>query len=564
MAVQKDTIKNILHISVTGFTDSDKERAELLKLLCNPGKGLDSVQITFFDAKMLPAEIIEILAGFCDINPPMTLKIFILHRYLCSYLIGLGIANTCIPRKSLKKSGNIDIRAIAIGGSAESMEKIFTIVENLPVCDISIFIIQHVLEDSPNLLEKLIKSRTEYSVSTPRKGAVIKNKTIYIAPSGYQMEAVEKKIILSKDPPVNYARPSIEVLFRSLSAEYREGLLAIILSGYGSDGCKALGYLKENESTIIVEDPEECVAKDLPLNCIETKNPDYVLKMPQIVSFLSDNLEKFSLNDDEVRQLLSSIFNIYRYDFQNYSIDSIKRRIRLFMIKENLSTLGGLRDEVLSDADHFEDFLLDLTVNVTDFFRNPEVFRILKDKVFPYLNSYSRIKIWSAGCSTGMEAYSLAILLDESGILDKTQIYATDMNPYVIEEAKNGLYSKQNFDLFKSNYILSGGSNQFEKYFEIKTGYLKIKDYLKHNILFFQHSIVNSGILNEFQLIICRNVLIYFDNELQKKVLNLFQESLDICGFLVLGDKEDITINKGTEYFSVYDKNAKIYKKIKK
>ena len=206
-------------------------------------------------------------------------------------------------------------------------------------------------------------------------------------------------------------------------------------------------------------------------------------------------------------------------------------------------------------------FFLGLSVNVTKFFRNPEVFRELKDKVFPYLNSFASIKIWCAGCSTGEEVYSLAILLDESGILNKTQIYATDINPYVVEEAKNGLYSKKILPDLTSKHTLSGGIEKLDKYFEFDYNYIKIKDYLKKNILFFQHSIVGSGILNEFQIIFCRNVLIYMNYKLQEKTLELFNNSLDISGFLVLGEKEDISINNGKKYFSEYDKKAKIYKR---
>ena len=189
------------------------------------------------------------------------------------------------------------------------------------------------------------------------------------------------------------------------------------------------------------------------------------------------------------------------------------------------------------------------------------MFALIKTKILPYLNSYNHIKIWCAGCSNGKEVYSLAIMLKEAGILNKTQIYATDINPYVIEEAKNGMYSTVTLDKDISNYRNAQGEKSFIQYFDINKSYIKVKEELKKNILFFQHSLLSNGTLNEFNLILCRNVFIYFNDSLQERMLKNFYNSLDNNGFLVLGKSEGIQRNNGEKYFCKYDEILKIYKK---
>ncbi len=586
--IQTELIHHIWHISVTGVFESDEDIEELLQGLdsidVNTGKetnvnsvaNVNSVHITFFDTRVLPLKIFEKLALMMNdralkknkanskINESNSLfvKIYVLQRFLSSYLLKLGVRNTFVPSKTLREQNTFFIKAIAIGGSAESLEKIFTIVENLPSANISVFIVQHIKDDVPNLLGPLLKKRTSYNVLTPNKIIRIEENTIYVAPSGCHMKVSDGFIYLTKEPPVNYARPSIEILFESLSHEYRDGLLAIILSGYGKDGCKSLGLLKKNRSKIIVEDPDECIAKDLPKNCIDTGNFDHKFKMNQIVDFISGQLNRYKISDSDLERFLKNLYSIYGYDFRDYQKESIKRRINLVMIDEKFENFISFQMEILNNQELFKDLFLGFSINVTEFFRNPEVFRGIKENVFPNLKSYPYVKIWCAGCSTGEEIYSLAILLEEAGLLNKTQIYATDFNPYVLEEAKNGLYPAGIFNRLQNKYFIAGGVKKFENYFENRKQYVKINDSLKRNILFFQHSLVGSGVLNEFQLILCRNVLIYFNQSLQERVFKLFSDSLDISGFLILGDKEDINIGSGNRYFSICCRDTKIYRKI--
>jgi chemotaxis protein methyltransferase CheR len=186
---------------------------------------------------------------------------------------------------------------------------------------------------------------------------------------------------------------------------------------------------------------------------------------------------------------------------------------------------------------------------------------IVKNEVLPYLHSYHHIKIWCAGCATGEEPYSMAILLNDMGILNRCQIFATDFNPIIIEQAKNGLFPLESLKISEQNYKAAGGASSFRGNFSFYGQFMKIKDTLREKILFFNHNLTTDGVFNEFQLILCRNVLIYFDLKLQGSVLKLFNDSLDMSGFLVLGESENIRHNTGDLYFKPYDAKSRIFKK---
>jgi chemotaxis protein methyltransferase CheR len=279
-------------------------------------------------------------------------------------------------------------------------------------------------------------------------------------------------------------------------------------------------------------------------------------------SSFENNIEKsYEIDPDEAMVFLHKVKKQYGYDYTQYQLESIIRRMKACMLKEGIKSFELFREGVLNNEQIFEQLFLHLSVNTTDFFRNPEVYKEIKTKIMPYLDSFPHIKIWSAGCSTGQEPYSLAILLDEMRMLEKTQIYATDINPYVIEEAKNGLYPLKCLESNICNYRQAGGNGSFMDYFKLKGEYIEIDERLKKNILFFQHSLDGNGVLNEFQLILCRNVLIYFTPALQKKVLVNFANSLDRNGFLTLGKSEGILHNGGHEFLYEINKLYKIYKK---
>lgn len=280
----------------------------------------------------------------------------------------------------------------------------------------------------------------------------------------------------------------------------------------------------------------------------------------KIVDNIKENI-KCNFISEDVKLILENIYNQYGYDFRSYQSDSITRRICSYVYKEKKITLKEFTQDTIEKKEGIHEILSGLTVKTTEFFRDGQVYKILRNKILNYLNSYTSIKIWCAGCSTGEEAYSIAIILEEAGMLEKSLIYATDLSFNSIQRAKNGLYNSKEIKEADKAYIDSGGRSSLQNCFMNHGSFSEIKSQYKERVLFFQHSLVDSGVLNEFQLIFCRNVLMYFNNHLQKKTLKLLQESLDISGFLFLGKSEGILVNGGSKYFIESDAKNKIYRR---
>lgn len=514
------------------------------------------LEITFFNLKILPKEIILELIKLLNKHK---ITIYSMEHSLWIYLLRLGITNRYynnLKISKLKKS----IKAIGIGGSAGSLEKIMGFVKNLPSSDISIFIVMHIKEDEKSRLSEILSHESNYRVVTAISDSKVEPKTIYCAPAGFHLMVVGGYTYLTKDEKVNFARPSIDVLFDSLAREYQDELLVILFCGYGKDGSRSLGFLKEHGVEVIIEEPSECQAKDMLINAIETNHFDRKLKLSEISEYLNSILKESELSDELLNEFLNAIYEKYGYDFRNYQRSSIKRRVKITMNRLGVNGFYEFKNEVLTNLTIFEELFFDFSINVTSFFRNPEVFKYLREEILPYLNTFHHIKIWNAGCSTGEEPYSIAIILDELGILNKSQIYATDFNPVILKKASNGFFSLDNLNADELNYKNSGGVKNFRDYFEFNNYNMSIKSYLKNKILFFNHNLVTDGVINEFQLIICRNVFIYFDEDLKIKVINLFNDSLIRNGFLLLGDSENIS-QPEKQGFKVENKSYKVYKK---
>ena len=272
-------------------------------------------------------------------------------------------------------------------------------------------------------------------------------------------------------------------------------------------------------------------------------------------------LDHYTISYPEMTELLDLIRHIHGFDFGSYTQASLKRRITRIMQLQHL-TVFDLRTLLTNDAEYFESFLIEVTVNVTEMFRDPEFYKSVKDNVLPYLKSYQRIKVWNAGCSTGEELYSFAILMAEEHLYDRSFLYGTDINSDVLEIAKNGIYDLQKMKLYAENYVKTGASHTLSDYYTAKYDAASISHSLKKNILFSVHNLASDTVFNEFQLISCRNVLIYFNEELQKKVIDLFYKSLANFGFLCLGSKETLRDSEA-DRFKVIDKKNNIYQKIK-
>lgn len=268
-----------------------------------------------------------------------------------------------------------------------------------------------------------------------------------------------------------------------------------------------------------------------------------------------------ALFEQEVETLIKDIYNQYGYDFSGYSRASIYRRVKRFLNNKNISTVTDLRKMVLADSFFFESFLQEITVNVTEMFRDPSFFLSLRLHVLPMLSTYPYIKIWDAGCSTGEELFSLLILLEEEGLLDRTKVYATDINQKVLKQAKEGIFPASNIAAYTSGYYASGGKKEFSNYYLSNYGSLKFDSSLIKNVIFYPHNLATDSSFNEFHLILCRNVLIYFNRELQERVFKLFDESLVELGYLSLGKKETLAMSQISRNYSIVDKSNRIYRK---
>ncbi len=266
------------------------------------------------------------------------------------------------------------------------------------------------------------------------------------------------------------------------------------------------------------------------------------------------------IKDHSLNQFLEDVKNTYGDDFTDYNHMTLKRRIEIHCIKLNIDTFYLYSQYVLNSKEIFDEMFTHFSINVTEFFREPDQLKIFKNEVIPYLQTFPYLKIWSAGCSTGQEAYSLSILLEEAGLLDKCQIYATDFNNKVLEQAKKGLFDIPSFTVTSEQYKESGGEKSLENYFIKKGKFYQIKKRLKEKILFFNHNLVTDGVMNNFQLIICKNVVIYFNKNLKEKIFNKFDESLKCNGFMIFGNSEYLPTEFETK-FKLYSNNSKVYQK---
>lgn len=266
-------------------------------------------------------------------------------------------------------------------------------------------------------------------------------------------------------------------------------------------------------------------------------------------------------NDEHVETLLSDVLEVYGYDFTGYSRASLKRRIvRLFEL-DGFVSFAEFRYKIRTDAGYYKRFLEQITINVTEMFRDPEFYKVLRSDILPRLGTYPFIRIWIAGCSTGEEAYSIAIFLKELNLLHKSLIYATDINSAVLENAAQAMIPMSKIKMYTENYIESGGTEQFSDYYTANYSLGKLQDELKKKIIFSTHNLATDNSFNEFQLILCRNVIIYFDRPLQSKVFELFNGSLEKFGYLALGTKETLDFSAVSKDFERI-KGAKIWRKI--
>ena len=272
-------------------------------------------------------------------------------------------------------------------------------------------------------------------------------------------------------------------------------------------------------------------------------------------------MQESVIKDVEVEILLNDLLELFGYDFTNYSKASIKRRINRLYSLDKFPSFAEFRYHLRNDPNYIKRFVEQITVNVTEMFRDPSFYNALREQVLPHLGTYPFIRIWLAGCSTGEEAFSIAILLKELNLFNKSLIYATDINPEVLEKAGKGMFPLSQMKQYSENYILSGGKNEFSNYYSANYNLAKFDESLKSKMIFSTHNLVSDHSFNQFQLILCRNVLIYFDKDLQTKVFKLFDQSLEHLGFLALGTKETLRFSSIATSFKQLNAE-KIWRKI--
>jgi chemotaxis protein methyltransferase CheR len=277
---------------------------------------------------------------------------------------------------------------------------------------------------------------------------------------------------------------------------------------------------------------------------------------------MTNHLWEITMDDREYKELLESIRLVYGYDFTDYAESSVRRRMTHFMMSHEIKTIDQLAKKILKDDSAFEEFVQELSITVTEMFRDPSFYQCIRKEVMKRLATYPVIRIWIAGCATGEEIYSMAIQLQEEGLLERAIVYATDINQRSLQIAKEGLYSLSNMQTYTNNYLKAGGKNEFSEYYVANHDSVLFDKSLSRNVIFSPHNLATDGSFNEFQLIICRNVLMYFNQSLQNKVVNLFYDSLCHFGFLGLGDKESLLFADKRNLFAETSRKEKIYMKV--
>lgn len=274
-------------------------------------------------------------------------------------------------------------------------------------------------------------------------------------------------------------------------------------------------------------------------------------------------MEIVIVKEEEVEILIGDLLAVYGYDFSDYARASLLRRVNRLFSLDKFKSFSAFRERLKTDEEYMGRFVEQITVNVTEMFRDPSFYKIINNEILPVLSTYPFIRIWHAGCSTGEEVYSMAILLKEANLLHKSLLYATDINAGVLDKARKGIFPIGQIKQYSENYIQSGGKKNLSDYYTARYEYAKFNDDLHRNMIFSTHNLVSDRSFNEFQLILCRNVLIYFDKTLQDKVLTLFDDSLEPLCYLGLGMKENLKFSPIAGKYQLTAAKEKIWRKMK-
>lgn len=534
------------------YTQEDNQLLEQLF-----AKNYASYDVTIASLYTIPASLVKLLKEaqkqhhihLCATNGRVV-------RYL--HKLGFDVMHFMVARQLKVPCKDADV--LVIGGSAQSTHHILELIEGIDTTAFSIVVVQHIGHTMQELLERLLSEVTQTKVAYAKDGDRLVKNRIFIAPKDFHLSIEDGYLRLDKGEAVNGAKPSISVTFSSLSSYYKEKMIAIVECGYAYDGVDVLQSIQNNGSTVLVQKPTSCGDADsIPKYAIESRHYNYVLDLLEMQEFLQI-LKMHKERDAWIVYLLEKIYQKYEYDYRGYAKDMINRRIKLFMMKYALETMQELVLLLLFNRFAFKLFFLKVSINVSEFFRDTVCMKKVMEFFVKFRHNYHN-KIWCAGVSQGQEAYSIAILLDSMDLLQKSTIYATDFNPIVIEEAKNGLYGMQEYEKAKANFAKLDVEGSLEEYFTLYDSFVSIDAALQEKILFFVHDLQSAGSFNEFDFIVCRNVLIYFDMQLQKHVFKLLYDSLKFGGYLFLGSNEFL-LAEYEDRFRVVSNECKIFMKV--
>lgn len=516
--------------------------------------------INFARIYNIPASLVELLYEYIEVLQK-NINIVVNKSRLSRYLNYVGLKGIFVSKIKDRQSTNPNINVIAIGGSANSSAKIIEILSNIDTTKFAIFLIQHIDPLKDGIFDEILANYVESNIFYASEGMDVKVGQIYLASKDRHMTVKGSKIHLEDSALKNGARPSISVSFESLSQEYKDNFCGIITCGYATDGVDSLATLKRNNSVVLVQNPDDCEASSIPKGAKNQKIYDFIFDTRDMAFYLRCMSLQYDTLDEWITFLFDEIYTRYEYDFRLYQRDSVKRRVEQFMIKHRIVDVKTFVVLVIFDKSAFKSLFLDLSINVTEFFRDVEASKKMIEIIKKEHKNCYNIKIWSAGCSSGEEVYSTAIILNELGLLHKSILYSTDFNPIVIEEAKNSIYSIERFNKAKKAYEQLGFKMPLENYFEINTKFVKVKEYVKHNVLFFVHNLEKDSVFNEFDMIECKNVMIYFNEELKQNIFKMFYDSLKFGGHLLLGPSEKLPVNF-EDRFEACDDINKIYRKV--
>lgn len=454
---------------------------------------------------------------------------------------------------------------IVVGASAGGVEALSTLVSTLPTpFPAPIVIAQHLDPTRPSHLEEVLARRSTLPLETARDQQVLQAGHIYLAPPNQQMRLVDGRLTLHATAEERF-RPSIDLLFASAAETYQERVIAVILSGTSSDGAAGARQVKAAGGTVLIQDPATALYPEMPLSLSPT-TVDIVAPLERIGPLLSEVLaEPETVVKPEEQKSVDTFLEDLRgrmgLDFTHYKTPTILRRLQRRMLATSSSTLSDYTEYLAAHPQEYQQLVSSFLIKVTEFFRDPELFEYLRAKIVPDLIEHARqqgqdIRVWSAGCATGEEAYSLAILLTEAlealeEPTPKVRIFATDLDTDAIAFARRGIYPLA---------ALAGLSEEFiDRYFLRRDDHCVVKKHVRQLLVFGQHDLSQRAAFPQMDLVVCRNVLIYFTSELQQRSLQLFAYALRDRGYLVLGKAE--STGQLAEYFAPVNKPLKVYRR---